>query len=113
MILVYVAGPYRAKTAWEIECNIHRARSVGVEVARLGMMPVIPHANTAHFDVAPDEFWLEGTLELMRRCDALITVVGWGGSSGARTEIVSMVELGRPVFHTIEALAQWMKRQEK
>lgn len=113
MILVYVAGPYRAKTAWGIECNIHRARCVGVEVARLGLMPVIPRTSTAHLDVVPDDFWLEGTLELMRRCDALITVDGWYESSGSRREVATMNDMNRPTFHSLAELARWAKQQEK
>lgn len=105
MRLVYVAGPFRAETAWGIKCNIHRAEVVGAEVADAGFMPVIPHANTAHFHgLGTDEFWLDGTLEIMRRCDAVVLVPGWEGSSGTRAEIEEANRLGIPVVHYVSDL---------
>lgn len=98
--LVYVAGPYRAPTAWGIECNIVAARQLGARVAALGAYPVIPHSNTAHFDgLGPDELWLAGTLELMRRCDAVALLDTWQSSSGARAEHAEAERLGLPRFN--------------
>lgn len=112
MKIVYVAGKYRAENPWEVECNIHRAKVVGVAVGRLGAMPLIPHANTAHFDgTQADEFWLDGTLELCRRCDALVTVEGWEKSGGARKEVQTMLDLCKPVFYTVEALGRWLESE--
>lgn len=103
MRLVYVAGPYRGPNSWVIEQNIHRARQVGAQLSELGVMPVSPHANTAHFDgVAPDSFWLEGTLELLRRCDAVVMVVGWEASSGSRGEFQEARRLGIPVYLSVD-----------
>jgi hypothetical protein len=107
--LVYVAGPYRAPTGWGIECNIVAARKLGAAVAQLGAFPVVPHANTAHYDgLAGDAFWLEGTLELLRRCDAVVLVDGWRDSSGTRGEVAEAERLGKMVFSSIDALADWI-----
>lgn len=101
--IAYVAGPYRGDTSWAIECNIHAAKRVGVALAKLGIMPVIPHANTSHFDgVMSDKFWLVGTLELMRRCDLVVLVDGWERSSGAREEVKEARRLGIPVYDSID-----------
>ncbi len=109
MKLVYVAGPYRGKTAWEVECNIQRARELGAEVAELGAYPVIPHSNTSHFDgLASDELWLEGTLELMRRCDAVIFHPEWKRSSGSRAERAEAERLGLPCFDNEYQLRGWL-----
>jgi nucleoside 2-deoxyribosyltransferase len=109
-MIVYVAGPYRAQTAWEIECNIHDARNVGAEVAKAGCMPLIPHANTAHFDgLQPDAFWLEGTLELLRRCDAVVLVEGWEKSSGTRAEMAEAHKQNLPVFLCVDDLRGWVR----
>lgn len=113
MKLVYVAGPYRAATAWGIECNIQQARDRGAEVVRAGAYPVIPHSNTSHFDgLAPDAFWLDGTLELMRRCDAVLMCGNWERSSGARAEVAEATRLKLPVFYTLTALGNWLYDQE-
>jgi nucleoside 2-deoxyribosyltransferase len=104
-MLVYVAGPYRANTAFGREENIFNARRVGAMLARNGFFPVIPHANTAHFDgLQEDEFWLEGTLEMMRRCDAVYMMPNWRASKGAVAERDEAINLSIPVCNTMEEL---------
>ena len=111
MKLVYVAGPFRAETPWAVEQNVRRAEAIGYDVYKCGAMPIIPHANTRFsHGLGPDEFWLNGTRELAGRCDALILVPGWEGSSGTRGEVKHMLELMRPVFHTIAELASWVRQ---
>ena len=100
MKLVYIAGPYRAPTAWGIALNVRSAERVGLEVARAGAMPLIPHANTAHFHgECTDELWIDGTLELLRRCDAAVFLPGWPGSNGSRSE---WLEAGRLHKHRLD-----------
>lgn len=104
--LIFVCGPYRATTAWGREQNVRRAEDVAAEVVRLGGFPVCPHANTRPYfeglasgDRADDDrFWLDGCLELLRRCDAVATVPGWERSSGAIAEVEEAERLGLPVF---------------
>lgn len=87
MKVVYVAGPFRAPTQWGIAENIRAAERVGLEIALAGAMPLIPHANTAHFHgIGSDQVWIDGTLELLRRCDAAVFIPGWPKSSGSRGE---------------------------
>ena len=100
--LVYVAGPYRGSTPDDVDLNIASATQVGKLVARLGYYPVIPHLNTLHFERfagLPDQFFLDGTIELMRRCDAVIMCPGWQASSGARQELEEAHRLAIPVFY--------------
>lgn len=114
---IYVAGPYRGKNAWEIERNIHEAKAVGPLVLAAGGFPVIPHANTAHFDgLVPDEVFLAGTLGMMLRCDGVWFLQTWEASSGARAEHAMAVErtlpiwyLGNPLGDSAAAQAAWMK----
>lgn len=109
--LVYVAGPFSAPDRAGVEKNIEDAVRVGIEIARLGVMPVIPHANTADpwfARVQPYEFWCTGTLELMRRCDAVVMVKGWKRSRGARAEYEEAIARGMPVFFTLQELQAWL-----
>jgi len=111
-LLIYVAGPYRAPTVWGIDQNIHDARRFGVELAKRRAFPVIPHANTAHFDgLAPDDFWLEGTLALMRKCDGVLLMPTWRASSGARAEAREALNLAMAVVDmeaAPETLTDWL-----
>jgi len=109
MKIVYVAGPYRAKTPWKVARNIFNARILGLQVAKLGVMPLIPHANTAFYDgEMPDSFWLAGTLEMMSRCDAIMLLKGWEKSSGTRAEVELAKKLGIQVFDDLKDLKAWV-----
>lgn len=111
MKIIYVAGRFSAPTREGVEANILAAVDVALDVARTGGFPITPHANTAHplfENLQPYSFWIEGTAELLRRSDALITVPGWEASSGARGEVELAHRLGKPVFHSIEELKLWL-----
>jgi hypothetical protein len=85
--VIYVAGPYRAATPWRIQQNIRAAQEVALAIWKLGAVALCPHANTALFDgEAPDEIWLQGDLELLRRCDALLAMPSVLASKGAMAE---------------------------
>lgn len=97
MKVVYVAGPFRAANQWRIAENIRAAERVGRLVAMAGAMPLIPHANTAHFHgLETPEFWLEGTLELLRRCDAAVFIDNWHESRGSVGEWEECMRLKLP-----------------
>lgn len=99
MKVVYCAGPFRGETAWDVECNIRKAEELGFWVANKGAMPMIPHTNTRFFDgTLTAEFWLDGTMELMRRCDAVVMTPDWQESGGATREVEEARRLGIPVF---------------
>ena len=102
MKLAYICGPFRAPNAWEIEENIRRAEVVALKAWKAGFAVICPHTNTRFFDgAAPDEIWLNGDLEIMKRCDLVILVEGWDLSLGALKEIERAEELGIPVFHDV------------
>lgn len=102
MIVVYVAGPFRAPTAWEVEQNVRRAEELGLDVAKLGCTPLIPHTLYRYFHgQLTEEFWIDATAELVRRCDAMILVPGWERSAGTGAEINLAHSLGMPVCMTL------------
>lgn len=108
MPLLYVAGPYRAETREGVELNIQIAKGVGLLAAKKGWAPVIPHMNTAHLDaIAPslgDQFWLDATMELMVRCDAILLLPGWSRSSGTRAEYERAMSLSMDAYVSVDTL---------
>lgn len=110
MPVVYVAGPYRAATRAGIELNIQSARLTGLHCCHKGWSPLIPHANTGGLDAVapaiPDEFWLGATMELMRRCDAVVLCPGYGKSVGTVAEMLEAKRLGLPIFATLDELPE-------
>lgn len=111
MIMVYTAGPFSAPDRAAVEGNIAAMVQLAIEVARRGAFPVCPHANTAHPEfekVQPYTFWIEGTMALMRACDAVILAPNWQASSGACGERAEALRLEMPVFETLEQLDEWL-----
>jgi nucleoside 2-deoxyribosyltransferase len=103
--VIYIAGPFRAPTAWQIEQNVRHAETLALEVWRRGAAALCPHTNSRFYHgEGSDEIFLEGGLELLRRSDALILVDHWQHSAGTKAEIDLARSLGLPVFGTFGSL---------
>ena len=87
MKIAFISGPYRAKTEWGVLNNIRAAEKVALKYWKKGYVVICPHKNTALMGgVLPDEVWLKGDLEILRRCDVVVMMEGWKKSEGARAE---------------------------
>lgn len=105
MKLVYVAGPFRGKSHWDVAENVRNAERLALEIWRAGFACFCPHANTAHFDgAAEDKIWLEGDLEILRRCDAVVMTPDFERSTGAKAERDFAVRHAIPVYYSIREL---------
>jgi nucleoside 2-deoxyribosyltransferase len=112
MKVVYIAGPFTGPNNWEIELNVRSAENIAMAVAEMGGMPLCPHSNTRFFHgTISAEFWYEGTLELLRRADAVVVVSGWQRSKGTRREIDEAGRLGKPVFYSLADLSNWLHKE--
>ena len=112
MKVVYIAGPYRGLSAWDVAANVRIAERLALDVWSLGVAVICPHANTANFDrTLPDKVFLDGDLELLARSDALITTVRWRESEGAKAEVAFAKARGIPVFHRPVDLKKWLTAQ--
>ena len=110
MKVVYVAGPFRGPDHWAIAENIRNAERLALEVWRLGAACLCTHANTAHFQGAADDaVWLDGDLELLSRCDAILMTPDWERSSGARAERDFAAARGIPIFYALDALRAFVQ----
>ena len=110
MKTVFIAGPYRGVNAWAVEKNVQYAEAYIYPIAELGAAPLCPHTMTRNFDgTFTDEFWLEVTMELMTRCDAIFMVPGWQRSEGARAELAEAEALGLPWFDDMMELSIWLR----
>lgn len=99
MKLAYVAGPYRAASESAVVRNIRNAEHIAVKLWQDGYAVICPHKNTALFGgLAPDDVWLKGDIEMMRRCDLVVLVPGWEASSGTNAEVQEAKSAGIPVY---------------
>lgn len=97
MKIVFVSGPYRGRSADEVDANIARARLRAADALAAGHLPVTPHLLSAGL-VAPEQTWLLGSCELARRCDEVWLVEGWERSMGALEEIAEALDADLPVL---------------
>jgi hypothetical protein len=87
MKLIFVSGAYRAKDKIGVSKNIKLAREASKKLWQQGYAVICPHMNTAHFDgICPDDYFLDGDIEMMIRCDAVYLLKNWEESEGAREE---------------------------
>lgn len=113
MRVIYIAGPFRGATTWDIEQHVRHAEALAFEVAQLDAMPLCPHTNTRYFHgTKTDQFWLDGSVELMSRCDAVVLTDDWHLSQAAREEVTRARLLHLPVFDSIDGLRVWLMRAE-
>jgi hypothetical protein len=113
MLVVYVAGPFRADNSWLIEQNIRRAEELSLKVWQNDMAAVCPHTNTRFFQgAADDDVWLKGDLEILERCDAVLLAPGWKDSRGTIAEVSRANDLKLPVFVSIERLLEWKEESD-
>ena len=98
MKLVYIAGPYRGATPNAMRENIRRAEERAADAVRAGHYPIVPHLCTAWMDgIAPDQHFLDGTLEAMKRCDEVWLCEGWRDSHGSKLEVATALASGIPI----------------
>lgn len=109
--VVYIAGPFRAATQWGQELNVRHAEALSLRVWKAGGVALCPHLNTRNFSgELPDFVWLDGDLELLARCDAILLSLNWRNSKGAVEEHQRAMFLGLPVFHEshFDILEGWL-----
>jgi hypothetical protein len=98
--VIYLAHPIRDNRGiWYHNVNIRQAEAIALELWQMGFAVICPGKNTENFDgAAPDAVWLQGDLEMLARCDAVVMAPGWSDSRGAKDEYALASELEKPVF---------------
>lgn len=102
MKVIYVAGPYTADTDWQRGEFIRKAGEVNAHLWRMGFCSICPHRITAFYGgLCEESVFIEGGLEILRRCDVVVLVEGWERSGGTLGEIEEAVKLSIPVYETV------------
>lgn len=105
--VVYVAGPYTADTDFVRMQNIRSADDVTAKLWSIGAFALCPHKITAFYGGLREEsVFIEGGLELLRRCDAVVLVEGWENSGGTLGEIKEALKLSIPVYRSVIAFVR-------
>ena len=115
MKLVYIAGKYTGKSFSEVDDNIKKAEAKAIElIAKKGLKgyyPVVPHLNTAHFEIYEPAllgidytYWIKGTAEMLLKCDCILMMKNWEESSGARGEHKIAQDNDIPIYYSVEEI---------
>lgn len=102
--VIYIAGPIRADSPWLREQNIRRAEALALEAWHAGAACLCMHSQGRFYDDGHYEMWIEGDLEILARCDAVLVTPDWEKSQGARAEVAHAKKIGVPVIHSLPAL---------
>ena len=103
-MLVYLAGPIRPKGDQTLESNINNAKSIALELWKKDYTVISPHANSdLPISLADKEVealrWLNGDLDIIARCDAVVVLPGWEESAGTKGEIEFAKERNIPITY--------------
>ena len=104
MSRIFVSGPYTAPTERERNANVATAAIVGMELARRGHDPFVPHlyhfldvaAEEAYGERLPYEAWMRADLAWVERSDGLLFLAS---SPGADVEKNLALDIPIPVYY--------------
>lgn len=100
-MLVYVAGPYTGDDLKETSENIRFARNVAAALWNQGHTVICPHSNSAHMEDEVDfdhAEWINRSLILLERCDAVVMIPGYLDSTGAMCELKYAKDFEIPIY---------------
>jgi len=107
--LIFVCGPFNGASEWIRHYNIRKAANAAIDIWKRGGVAICPHLNSGEFFAqAPEYQFTEGYLEVLRRCDAIFLIDGWGASTGSRRELAEAVKAGLIIIRTIEELETYL-----
>jgi hypothetical protein len=97
--VIYVSGPMRAPTLWQVRKNCMRIIETGWELIKRGWCVIVP---VWFGDFLTDEDWknidhweeviVGSDCEIVKRCDTIFMCKGWEKSSGANKELETAKE---------------------
>jgi len=102
-IVIYISGPYSGN----IDANIQKARELAIKTWEAGYMVFTPHLNTFHFErdcKCAYEDYINGDIEMVNRCNAMLMTDNWKDSKGAITEHDYAKGYGIPVFYSLKEM---------
>ena len=105
MKIIFIAGPYSGdRTKESIERNIRIAEQYALALSNKHIGFFCPHAHTEHFTSgkgshAPEQFFYDMDIDILKRCDAVLAVPGWEASRGASNEIAWAKQNNLTIFY--------------
>ena len=97
--IAFISGPYRATNGKTVLENIRHAEKYAIKYWQLGYAVICPHLNTAFFDgLAEDHVWIDGDIEILKRCDVIVMIPGFDHSLGSVEELKIARDIGLEII---------------
>lgn len=79
----------------------------------MGAVAICPHKNSAYMGGAlkSDDIFIQGDLEILNRCDAVLFLTGWETSSGCNAEMEHAKGRGKVILFSVNACWEWLKNE--
>lgn len=112
---IFIAGPYHGANSLDVDQHTSRAEELGLRVAEMGGLPVIPHTMYRYWGRTLNaDYWPARGIELLDVCDAVYVVAGYQSSRGTLAEISRAIMAGMRVFYSerpedMERLREFIK----
>ena len=102
-MIIYLATPIRPKNGKTVDENVRIAKGLALELWKKGYTVICPAANSdLPISLAEKELeaerWLNGDIEILQRCDAMVVAPDWEKSDGVKGEITVAGMCGVPVY---------------
>lgn len=101
---IYIASSYSIGNP---EANVRRQIDAGEELINAGFIPYLPLLSHYQHIIHPHSYetWVRLDNSWVKSCNALLRLPG--ESKGADEEVALAIELGIPVYHSIENLIKY------
>lgn len=109
MRLIYIAGPFNTRKGVPTEWNVRLMEDLARQLVETypEVHPVVPHSlGRVLFGYQSEAAAYAGTMELMRRCDAVVMQEAWEESRGATAEREEAQRRGLPVFEERDCFSE-------
>lgn len=111
MKVICVSGKYRDTSINGIYENIHHAHRVARELWLKGWAVICFHTNSAWMDDLgkTDKLFLDGDLEILKRCDAIMMLTNWDQSVGAIGEWQLAADRDLEIYYEGEGIPECLE----
>lgn len=114
---IYIAGPYSADSANEIQNNVTKAIDAGLKLWKKGHSPYIPHlthyvdnrAKETSMSMSWEEY-IEWDKTWLSCCDALLFL---GTSKGANIELELAKKLDKRIFFNVNSVPNAVREKDR
>lgn len=114
---VYVAGAYSADNVMGVLNNMRRGMELATKVLLAGFAPFCPWYDYHYIILLREgenltvQDMYTYSINWLSVSDAVLVVPGWENSTGTKKEIEVAINLGIPVFYTLEELIRFLRKK--